>query len=85
MRLSELVRDIKRESSKWLKKRGGNLVGFYWQRGYGAFGVSESNVTKVRAYIRQQDEHHRQVNFQEEYRSFLTRHGLAYDERYVWD
>jgi hypothetical protein len=58
---------------------------FAWQAGYGAFAVSESNVPEVRAYIADQAEHHRKRSFPEEYRSFLYRHGIVYDERYVWD
>jgi hypothetical protein len=53
--------------------------------GYGAFAVSESNVPAVREYIAGQQEHHRRKTFQEEYRAFLERHGVAYDEQYVWD
>ena len=55
------------------------------EAGYGAFAVSESNVADVRAYIDNQAEHHRKRSFQEEDRSFLDRHGIDYDERYVWD
>ena len=58
---------------------------FAWQAGYGAFAVSESNVPEVRTYIANQAEHHRKRSFQEEYRSLLERHRIAYDERYVWD
>jgi len=74
-----------KSSSKWIKAQGVEFAGFAWQAGYGAFAVSESNVPTVRDYIASQKEHHRQKSFQEEYRAFLERHGVAYDERYVWD
>ena len=55
------------------------------QRGHGAFSVSESGKDAVVAYVRGQAEHHRKTTFQEEYRAFLERHRVAYDERYLWD
>jgi len=58
---------------------------FAWQSGYSAFSVSESNVEKVRTYIAGQEEHHKRVTFQDAYRSFLRKHGVEFDERYVWD
>lgn len=83
--ISEVVEKIKTASSKWIKTKGRDHVGFAWQAGYGAFAVSESNVAAVRNYIAGQHEHHRQTSFQEEYRAFLERHGIVFDERYVWD
>ncbi len=56
-----------------------------WQTGYGAFSVSQSNVPSVVRYIRSQDQHHRKASFQEEFIAFLKRHGIAYDERYIWE
>jgi putative transposase len=58
---------------------------FHWQAGYGVFSVSESNVDAVRDYIQQQAIHHVRLTFQEEFREFLRRHGIEWDERYVWD
>ena len=58
---------------------------FCWQDGYGAFSVSESQVENVRRYIEEQEAHHRTMTFQEEFRMFLSRHRLEFDERYVWD
>ena len=81
--LAELVREIKRTSSKWIKTKG--LRHFGWQNGYGAFSVSPSHVARVRRYIARQEEHHRKQSFQDEYRGFLDRYGIDYDERYVWD
>jgi REP element-mobilizing transposase RayT len=83
--VSEAVEDVKKSSSKWIKTQGAELAGFAWQAGYGAFAVSESNVPTVRNYIAGQHEHHRKKSFQEEYRAFLEKHCVAFDERYVWD
>ena len=83
--ISQAVEDVKKSSSKWIKTQGPEFAGFAWQAGYGAFAVSESNVETVRAYIANQREHHRAKTFQEEYRAFLERHNVAFDERYVWD
>ncbi len=79
------VEEVKKSSSKWLKTQDSGLAAFAWQAGYGAFAVSESNVETVRNYIANQREHHRAKSFQEEYRAFLERHNVAFDERYVWD
>jgi len=62
-----------------------NSDSFSWQREYGAFSVSQSHLEKVIRYIEQQEEHHRQVTFQDEYRAFLKKYCVEYDERYVWD
>ena len=83
--VSRAVEEVKKASSKWLKTQGAEFAGFAWQAGYGAFAVSESNVAVVREYIANQREHHRKKPFQEEYRAFLERHRVAFDERYVWD
>jgi len=83
--VSKAVEDVKKSSSRWIKTQGPKFAGFAWQAGYGAFAVSESNVPTVREYIARQKEHHQKSSFQDEYRMFLKRHGVAYDERYVWD
>lgn len=83
--ISQAVEDVKKSSSKWIKTQGSEFAGFAWQAGYGAFAVSESNVETVRQYIANQREHHRKKLFQDEYRLFLVRHNVAFDERYVWD
>jgi REP element-mobilizing transposase RayT len=80
-----LIKELKRVSSKWLKTRARDLRDFYWQDGYGAFSVSPSHVEALRDYIANQEEHHRTVTFQEEFRRLLTKYGLEWDERYVWD
>ncbi len=83
--ISEVVETVKTSSSKWAKAQGGGHSGFSWQAGYGAFSVSESQVLLVRDYIARQQEHHQRATFQDEYRRFLQRHGVGFDERYVWD
>jgi REP element-mobilizing transposase RayT len=83
--ISQAVEDVKKSSSKWLKTQGSELATFAWQSGYGAFAVSESHVSTVRDYISRQREHHQRKTFQEEYRAFLEKHQITYDERYVWD
>ena len=83
--LSNAVEEVKTTSSKWIKMQGGEFARFAWQAGYGAFAVSESNVTAVREYIAGQKEHHRKKSFQEEYLALLERHGVPFDEKYVWD
>ena len=83
--LAQVVEDVKKSSSKWIKTQAVALAEFAWQAGYGAFSVSESNAPKVASYIRNQEEHHRGKTFQEEYREFLAKHKVQYDERYVWD
>ena len=83
--ISELVGDIKRDSSKWLKTQGRNFQDFHWQEGYGAFSVGQTEVAKVSAYIARQKEKHARTSFENEFRGFLDKYGVAYDERYVWD
>ncbi len=82
---AKLVEQVKKSSSKWMKAQGPQHAGFYWQGGYGVFSVSQSNVEAVRAYVGAQEEHHRKVSFQEEFRALCRRHGVEVDERHVWD
>lgn len=82
--LIKIVEEVKKGSSKWMKTETGN-VDFYWQNGYAAFSVSQSNVEVVKQYIQNQEEHHRKMTFQDELRALLERHQVAFDERYVWD
>ncbi|PYQ63148.1 MAG: transposase [Acidobacteria bacterium] len=65
--------------------KGSSFAEFHWQAGYGAFSIGQSNVAAVTRYIQNQAEHHRKTTFQEEYRRFLKRYQVPYDERYVWD
>jgi len=79
------VEQVKKESSKFVKTLGTEYTKFFWQRGYGMFSVGPTHVPDVEAYVRGQEEHHRKMTFQEEFRAFLERYGIEYDERYVWD
>lgn len=81
---ADVVEEVKKSSSKWMKAEGGE-AGFSWQAGYGAFSIGESQADTVIHYIQNQEEHHRKVTFQEEFRTFLERYRVAYDEQYVWD
>lgn len=83
--LAGVIEEVKKSSSKWIKGQGEAMADFYWQRGYGAFSVSQSGIAETKTYIASQEEHHRRVTFQDEFRAFLTRHEIDYDERYVWD
>ncbi len=81
--IASVLEHLKTSSSKWIKTQGPSNFG--WQRGYGGFSVSESNAGAVVAYIESQEEHHRKMTFQEEFRLLLKRHRVQFDERYVWD
>jgi len=83
--IAGLVEEAKRGPSKWMKEHGSRYADFYWQNGYGAFTVSESNVEQVRDYVARQEEHHRKMSFQDEFRILCQKHELEIDERYVWD
>ena len=82
---ADMVKEVKRGSSVWLKTKSTNLTDFAWQNGYGIFSVSFSQVEAVRNYIEGQEAHHRKVSFQDEFREFLRRYEIEFDERYVWD
>jgi putative transposase len=82
--IADAMRVIKANSSKWVHEQWPGRS-FGWQNGYGAFSVSKSNAEAVKAYIAKQEEHHRHVSFKEEFIAFLRRHGIDYDERYIWD
>ena len=83
--LAEWVKELKRVTSIWIKDKGPQFKDFAWQAGYGAFSVSQSQSSTVIEYIRQQEEHHKKKDFKTEFREFLIRHEIEYDERYVWD
>jgi len=82
---AEVVKEVKRGSSLWIKEREPTLADFAWQNGYGMFSVGFSQVETVRRYIGGQEEHHRRVPFAEKFRALLLRYQIAFDERYVWD
>jgi REP element-mobilizing transposase RayT len=81
--IAELIKTLKTSSTKILRDRGHRHFG--WQAGYGVFSVSASTKESVVAYIANQEMHHRTMSFQEELRAILSRHGVAFDERYLWD
>ena len=81
--ISEVVGKVKGNSSKWIHESFPQRRAFAWQRGFGAFSVSRSNVPIVARYIERQKEHHRKVSFEEELTRLLRRHGVQFDERYL--
>ena len=83
--VSDIVEEIKKRSSKWIKTKGNVYRNFQWQTGYGAFSIGQSNIVALKKYIAAQKEHHRHRSFQEEYRAFLTKYKIEWDERYIWD
>lgn len=83
--ISTIVKEVKRTSSSWIKDIAPTQRKFRWQNGYGAFSVSQSHLDQVRRYIENQEQHHRRVTFEDEYRAFLKKYEVDYNERYVWD
>jgi len=79
--ISECLRVVKTNSSRWVHETFGN---FAWQTGYGAFSVSASNEKQVIKYIRDQERHHRRMTFQEEFITLLRKHGVPFEERFLW-
>ena len=82
--LMDLLEKMKAKSSKWIKSKGEGYANFYWQDGYGAFSVNPTQVKDVVKYIENQHAHHSKQGFQDEYRGFLKKYEVEYDERYVW-
>lgn len=83
--LADLVRDLKRASTLWCRRRDPQLWDFAWQNGYGVFSVGQTEIAIVTNYIVHQEKHHAKRSFQAEYRALLCKYQVAYDERYVWD
>jgi REP element-mobilizing transposase RayT len=83
--VADLIRELKRDSSKWIKTEKRGLAEFHWQAGYGAFSISPSHLEALKVYILNQEEHHRREGFQAEFRRLCKKYGVAIDERYVWD
>jgi putative transposase len=82
---AEWVKELKRVSGLWLKEKGSPYSDFQWQGGYACFSVSESDLERVKKYIADQEKHHGKMSFQDEMRNLFRKHGLEWDERYVWD
>jgi putative transposase len=83
--VSEVLRHTKTNSSKWFNETLQDDDSFAWQRGFGAFSVSASNIEAVRDYIRNQESHHKELTFKDEFRALLLRHGIEFDEPYVFE
>jgi hypothetical protein len=79
------VEEVKKRSSSWVKTLDRRYTKFYWQNGFGMFSVNPSELGVVVDYIQNQEEHHRKRTFQDEFRAFLKKYRIDYDERYVWD
>ena len=83
--ISDTIKLIKGNSSRWINDNKKIAARFEWQRGYRAFSVSESMSNTVKRYIENQEEHHRRQSFKDEYITFLNKHNIEYDRRYVFD
>ena len=83
--LTQLIEKVKSSSSRWIKTKNEEFSNFYWQSGYGAFSVNPTEIDVVKKYIQNQEEHHKIKSFQDEYRAFLKKYNVQYNEEYVWD
>ena len=81
----DLIGDIKRDSSVWVKEQSTKYADFYWQKGYGAFSIGQSQVETITNYIKNQKEHHQKHDYKSEFRAWLQKYEIEYDEQYVWD
>lgn len=82
---ADMVKEVKRGSSLWIKSKSADLQEFSWQNGYGIFSIGASQIPVVKEYIANQEQHHQRVSFQDEFRVLLQRYNIEFDERYVWD
>jgi REP element-mobilizing transposase RayT len=82
--LSDLLKNIKKDSSSWIKTQGRAYKDFHWQEGYAAFSIGQSGMPALRRYIAGQKEHHKRYTFQSELLGLLERYEIEYDERYIW-
>ena len=85
MPVCKLVEEIKKSSSRWIKGKGIRYSDFAWQSGYGAFSIGQSGIDGLRKYIQDQKEHHKKISFQDEYRAFLKKYQVKFDENHMWD
>ncbi len=83
--VADLIRGLKTSSSTWIKAQKKEWENYHWQDGYGVFSVSQSQLEKVKEYIKNQNDHHRTMTFQEKFRNLLKKHGIDFNEKYVWD
>ena len=82
---ADMVKEVKRGSSLWIKTRAAGFADFAWQSGYGVFSIGHSQIEEVRRYIAEQEQHHHKLTFQDEFRRLLQRYEVMFDEAYVWD
>jgi len=80
---ADLVEEVKKSSSKWIKTKGSIYNDFYWQDGYGGFSVSNSGINGLKQYILNQKEHHQKVSTLEEYKKLLDEYGIPYEDKYL--
>ena len=83
--ISDFLRIIKSNSSKWVNELSDYNYNFNWASKYGAFTVSESQIENIRKYIREQEQHHAKMSWEEEFVNLLREHGIEYDEKYLWE
>ncbi len=83
--ISDLVRDIKANSSKWMNKKLFGVGKFQWQEGFGAFSYAQSQLDTVINYINNQEQHHQKKSFREEYLDMLQKYNIEYDEKYLFE
>jgi putative transposase len=83
--IADLVKEVKIDTSKWIKTKGPNYNGFHWQAGYAALSIGQSSLAAAKRYIANQKAHHKRQSFQDELRALLGRYEIEFDERYVWD
>jgi REP-associated tyrosine transposase len=81
----DVVKKIKANSSKWIKKKHPTCEKFSWQKGYGVYSVGQSTYKSVSRYIENQKEHHKKISFQDEFENMLKAAGLSFDPKYLWD
>ena len=79
------VKELKRASTVWMQDEWPDFATFHWQAGYGGFSVSQSHTDAVVQYVQTQAEHHKKISFKDEFRAMLRKHGIEWDDRYVWD
>ena len=83
--VSDAIRSIKSNSSRWINEQNWNVDSFEWQKGYGAFTVSYSQMDRVRAYIANQESHHQKLTFQQEYVNLLKKHNIDFEPKYLFE
>jgi len=83
--LASLLKEVKGDSSFWIKSQSRQFRNFHWQDGYGAFSFAYRDLSALKQYVSSQKEHHRKWTFKNELIFMLEESGLEYDERYLWD